>query len=71
MMLFIGSRVMVKHAYRSKGFTSGKGGWKWEERSGTVTHVNRKSVWVSLDHPKYFVDLYPLDRVRLIDPPTE
>jgi len=71
MMLFVGSRVMVKRPYRSKGFTSGKGGWSWEELSGTVTRVNRKSVWVSLDHPKYFTDLYPIDRVRLIQPPSK
>lgn len=74
----IGDRVMVKRFYRSRGFGSNCG-WRWEYRRGSIVHVTPKTISVRIDiqdDPNVIrfssvVERFPIDRVRLIDPPTE
>lgn len=66
----IGDRVIVRRAFRSRGVAAKSGGWKWEDRTGTITSINAKIVWVRVDAALWRlerIEKYPIDRVRRIE----
>ena len=64
-----GDRVIVRRSFRARGIGAGPGGWKWEDRKGTVTYVTRNNVWVKIDTAPWidFVHKFSINKVRKVE----